>query len=61
MILNMLIKTCLIALILNDDSLYYASYEEDIKKLEKELYYLHKHDFKSDLAIRGTNWTEISI
>ncbi|MBH0345850.1 FAD-dependent oxidoreductase [Bacillus thuringiensis serovar muju] len=29
------------------DSLYYASYEEDIKKLEKELYYLHKHDFKA--------------
>ena len=48
MILNMLIKTCLIVLTLKRrDSLYYASYEEDIKKLEKELYYLHKHDFKA--------------
>ncbi|EEL47925.1 Oxidoreductase [Bacillus cereus Rock3-44] len=30
------------------DSLYYASYEGDIKKLEKELYYLQKHGFKAD-------------
>ncbi|MEI4828290.1 FAD-dependent oxidoreductase [Bacillus sp. FJAT-53711] len=30
------------------DSLYFASYEEDIRKLEKELYYLQKHGFKAD-------------
>lgn len=29
------------------DSLYYASCESDIEKLEKELYYLQKHGFKA--------------
>ena len=48
MILNMLIKNLpYCSDFKRRDSLYYASYEEDIKKLEKELYYLHKHDFKA--------------
>ncbi|MEI2403550.1 NAD(P)/FAD-dependent oxidoreductase [Niallia taxi] len=31
------------------DSLYYASYPEDIEKLEKEYAYLQKHGFQADL------------
>ncbi|MFT8322446.1 MAG: FAD-dependent oxidoreductase [Bacillus sp. (in: firmicutes)] len=31
------------------DSLYFASYQEDIKKLEKEYYYLNKHQFQATL------------
>lgn len=31
------------------DSLYYASYQEDTKKLEKEYYYLNKHGFQATL------------
>lgn len=31
------------------DSLYYASYPEDIEKLEKEYFYLHKHGFQANL------------
>jgi glycine/D-amino acid oxidase-like deaminating enzyme len=31
------------------DSLYYASYKEDIEKLQKEYYYLKKHQFQADL------------
>lgn len=31
------------------DSLYYASYEEDTKKIEAEYYYLNKHQFQVSL------------
>ncbi len=37
------------------DSLYYASYEEDIAKLQQEYFYLHKHGFQAEI------WTEEQI
>ena len=61
MILNMLIKNLpYCSDFKRRDSLYYASYKEDIKKLEKELYYLHKHDFKA-VWLSENKLTEISI
>lgn len=37
------------------DSLYYASYKEDVAKLEKEYFYLQKHGFQAEM------WTEDQI
>jgi len=38
------------------DSLYFASYKEDIEKLEKEYFYLNRHGFQATLLDEQEIW-----